>query len=361
MSPSKLLIATTLALFSLDSLAHAQTTIVGFDGGSNGNFTGNFMFESTGGNPDGNAHLFLSTFFPSLRTGGIGEPANADFLGDYSAFGEVTFKMDVKVDSLTDFIGNPNFRPLGIALVDRDIMGPSGPSGVFFELATLSSSGQPNWTELSVTIDDTTATTLPAGWIGFGDEDPSTFAPILPAGATFATVLAGVDEVRITGAVPGFFFNNANYDMRIDNVTVIKGDGVGTTYCTADANSTGVAGEISGNGSTAVATNDLTLTASNLPVNEFGIFIVGTATNSINVPNSGMLCVGGALGRFNQPGQVLQVDASGAFSLGIDLTQMATPTLPVSVMAGETYYFQAWYRDVGLTSNFTNGLQVDFQ
>jgi hypothetical protein len=38
---------------------------------------------------------------------------------------------------------------------------------------------------------------------------PVTFELTLPAGVTFADVLAGVDEFAVTGAVPGFFFTDA--------------------------------------------------------------------------------------------------------------------------------------------------------
>ena len=128
------------------------------------------------------------------------------------------FGLKFRVDTLASFNG-PISRDIGIALIDRDIQGSSGPSGVFFTLATMNESIQDDWTSLSVTIDDPTSATLPAGWIGFGDESP-TFEPILPAGATFASVLASVDEFQITGAVPGFFFNSANTDVHIDNVAV---------------------------------------------------------------------------------------------------------------------------------------------
>lgn len=190
----------------------------GFDGGSNGNFTGNAFFEPTGGNPGGNAHIDGVFFFPEIRTGGLGEPANPGFLGDFSNAGQITISFDVRVDSLTDFNGNQIFRPFGVMLLDRDIQGPNGPSGVFFETEFLGASIQDDWTTYSVVIDDPTATDLPSGWIGFGDEDPNTFEPILPAGASFASVLASVDEFRLTGAVPGFFFTDAGFDMRIDNV-----------------------------------------------------------------------------------------------------------------------------------------------
>jgi hypothetical protein len=50
--------------------------------------------------------------------------------------------------------------------------------------------------------------------------------------------------------------------------------------------------------------------------------------------------------------------------LALDLTQIPQPTGFVSVAAGDTWNFQCWYRDaVGgvATSNFTDGLSVDFQ
>jgi hypothetical protein len=198
----------------------AETTAVGFDDGDSMGFSGNALFEATDGNPGGAARHVTDLFFNVLRTGAPGEPANPGFLGKYSAALSVTFSFDVKTNMLDDFAGNPIARPIGISLKDRDIMGPSGPSGVFFEVGIVGVAFTPDWTTLTVTIDDPLATDLPAGWIGFGDEDPSTFEPVLPAGATFASVLAGVDEFQVTGAVPGFFYTNAFWDVQIDNITV---------------------------------------------------------------------------------------------------------------------------------------------
>ncbi len=210
-----------LASASCALTAHAAgTTVVGFDGGSNGGFSGNALFEATDGNPGGAARHVSDLFFNDLRTGGVGEPANENFLGDFSSFTNIEFSFDVRTNMLDDFIGNPIARPVGIMLIDRDIQGPSGPSGVFFEIGILGENFTPDWTTLSVTIEDPTASALPPGWIGFGDEDPNTFEPLLPAGATFGSVLASVDEFRITGAVPGFFFGNAFWDVQIDNISV---------------------------------------------------------------------------------------------------------------------------------------------
>lgn len=218
----KLIMLLAVAVCSMSTIAiGASSTVVGFDDGSDGGFTGNAYFEATGGNPGGVAHHVGDFFFNDLRTGAVGEPANVDFLGDYSSYESVTFSFDIKTNFLNDFAGNPIARSIGIALKDRDIEGPSGPSGVFYEIGLVGVNFTPEWTTLSVTIENPMSNTLPAGWIGFGDEDPDNFyAPILPAGATFATVLAGVDEFDVTGAVPGYFFTNAFWDVLIDNITV---------------------------------------------------------------------------------------------------------------------------------------------
>ena len=356
---------TSLALFVAPAFAQSSA-VVGFDGGSPDGFTGNFFFEATGGNPDGNAHLFLQTFFPMLQTGGVGGPVNPSFIGDYSTFAEVTFRMDVRTTSITNFFGGEIERPLGIALVDRDVQGPSGSSGVFFEFAALSAAAQANWTELSVTIGDTTSAALPAGWIGFGDEDPMTFEPILPAGATFASVLAGVDEVRITGAVPGFFFNNANYDVRIDNVAVVATlPSLGDEVCAGEPNSTGLGADLRLTGSDVAGDNALIIEVTSLPPSTPGYFIHSEGTNVIQNPggSQGILCIGSnPVGRFSS--NVLNSGSAGTVSFSPDLTMLPLPMGTVAAVAGETRYFQYWYRDVvgGMnTSNFSSAEGVTLQ
>ena len=223
-----------VAICSLSTMAFgASNTVVGFDGGSDGGFIGNAYFEAEGGNPGGVANHLGELFFNDLRTGGISEPANEAFLGDYSSYSSVTFSFDIKTNYLNDFMGNPSLRPVGIRLVDRDIQGPNGASGVFIEMGVVGVAYTGEWTTLSVTIEDPTSEELPAGWIGFGADDPNTYMPILPEGATFATVLASVDEFAITGSVPGYFFTNMFWDVLIDNITVTLEEGGVATESTS--------------------------------------------------------------------------------------------------------------------------------
>ena len=80
--------------------------------------------------------------------------------------------------------------------------------------------------------------------------------------------------------------------------------------------------------------------------------------------SDGNLCLGGSIGRYVGPGQIVNSGATGSFTLPLDLTQTPTPTGLVAIAAGETWNFQAWHRDaVGgfATSNFTDGLAVQFQ
>ena len=144
------------------------------------------------------------------------------------------------------------------------------------------------------------------------------------------------------------------------------GGPVGNNYCgPANLNSTGLPGIISAFGLDAVVFNDLTLTAENLPQNQFGMFLTSMTTGFIANPggSQGNLCLGGAIGRYNRPGEIKNSGAGGTYSLVLDLTDTPQPTGSVSIMAGETWHWTNWFRDnnPGPTSNFTDGVSVLFQ
>ena len=146
---------------------------------------------------------------------------------------------------------------------------------------------------------------------------------------------------------------------------VCDANAVGSVYCSPGVqNSTGVGAELTGTGSDVLADNDLTLEVTNLPTQSLGYFLV--SPTETNVPNAGgsngTLCVGLPLGRY--AGDVLNSGAVGGYQFSVDLTSIPQPNGAVSGVIGETWRFQAWYRDVFIgipTSNFTNGLAVTLQ
>ncbi|MCB9906323.1 MAG: FG-GAP repeat protein [Planctomycetes bacterium] len=138
----------------------------------------------------------------------------------------------------------------------------------------------------------------------------------------------------------------------------------GTVYCSpAVTNSTGFAATLLASGSAQVATNQLTLIAQEIPAGQFGYFLVGS--NAGWVPNpagsQGNLCLGGNLGRYNLGPQIQLAGPDGAFQLELDLQALPLPGSP-PVTAGQTWYFQCWYRDLDpiSTSNFSDAVEILF-
>ena len=147
---------------------------------------------------------------------------------------------------------------------------------------------------------------------------------------------------------------------------VLEGPGnLGISYCSPGVtNSTGVPGTITALGSNVVANDDFTLMATGLPPGQFGIFMTSRTSSFVQGGggvSNGDLCLGGSIGRFSLPAQILSTSTTGEISLATPLGQFPQGAQFVPVAAGETWYFQAWHRDgVGLGSNFTDGLEVLF-
>lgn len=202
-------------------------------------------------------------------------------------------------------------------------------------------------------LTDATGLTLPtedlSQLVGMTFVQPPTslVAGISPAnGANSPTIVVQLSEIRIG-----------------DGGVISGGSG---PYCTAAPNSTGSSGVLNATGSFVASANDVTLNVSSLPPNTFGFFVTSQTQGLTVGPagSAGNLCLGGAIGRYTRPGQILNGGAAGAFSMALDLTQTPSPSGPVAVLAGETWNFQAWHRDTlggQATSNFTNGFRIDFQ
>jgi hypothetical protein len=149
-------------------------------------------------------------------------------------------------------------------------------------------------------------------------------------------------------------------------------DSAGSSYCgPAALNSIGASGRMLALGSNFAPLNNVQLHAVDLPPLVFGFFIASqTATPATPAAgSSGLICVGGQVGRFVGPGEVQNTgfyggsQVPGAMSLRIDLTSIPTPLGFVAVAPGSTWNFQAWHRDSsaqGVTSNFTDAVSVTF-
>lgn len=187
-----------------------------FDNGTEGwSISGRDNIDATGGNPGANMHgLLIDVFGADIRNN-----TNADFLGDLTRYGSsIELSIDVQTSSI-QFGDNEVYREFIVELRDYDNDNGFPYTSVWFSLGTISQEDSGDWTTFSVVIDDTTATALPAGWGGFGDE--TDFGePILPDDRTFTSVLSKVDELAFTTFVPGYFFGFTNFDIQVDNISI---------------------------------------------------------------------------------------------------------------------------------------------
>lgn len=139
---------------------------------------------------------------------------------------------------------------------------------------------------------------------------------------------------------------------------------LGAQSCAALGNASGGVATIGALGSTTVAANDLRLRCSGMPRFAFGFFLVSRTLGFAAHPggSAGNLCLGGAIGRYQQ--QVQSSGAAGLIELTVDLTALPQPTGPIAAIAGETWHFSTWFRDVtamgGATSNFSDVVSVAF-
>ncbi len=188
--------------------------------------------------------------------------------------------------------------------------------------------------------------TLSHAWFGF---TVSSAADVNADGVPDFTVA----ETRGPGMAGGLPIpsagNVATYASAVD---------IGVGFCGQQpANSTGQMGKVQASGDLKVASNFVTVRAYDLPANENGFFLASlTGVSPVPPVLSPTLCLGGSIARFNNP--VLNSGANGSFDQPVDVTSI--PTNPSSsVMVGQTWFFQAYYRD-GNSSNFTTGVSVTF-
>lgn len=150
----------------------------------------------------------------------------------------------------------------------------------------------------------------------------------------------------------------------LGGITAFRAPSVGLTYCSPSvANSTGASARLRARGSEMRAHGDLVLRAERLPLGSTVLML--NARDQVSIPGAGgslgVLCLGGGIGPFTQ--DLRTSSTSGNVDLRVDLSAQPRPAGAVSVMAGETWHYQAWYRDAvggSAVSNLTDAVTLLF-
>lgn len=363
---SSLLIASALyATIAFAPQATAQASVETFENGNPDNwelwFSVYNSVQTTGGNPG--AYLELdNTSGPATCQFVEGFPGGNPGSGTYAHTGDWRAQ---SIDTVS-FDMNVIAGAYGGDVILTLISDPGTPSdpvddcAVSFRQAGVGPAAA-GWQTYTFAI-PSAQTSLPGGW----EFDPMSPCSNGSPSAAWNQVMQDMDQMTITyDSNPAIFCTFTNWTLGIDNITVGAGSSqIGTNYCMAAPNSTGMPGVMSAIGSNNAANNNLTITAADLPANQFGIFL--TSRTQAFVPtaggtSNGNLCLGGNIGRFSMPGQILSSGSGGTFSLSPDLSALPEGGSTSPAMTGDTWNFQAWYRDgVGLGSNFTDGFEVLF-
>ena len=134
------------------------------------------------------------------------------------------------------------------------------------------------------------------------------------------------------------------------------------------ANSTGMGALLSTSGTVSANNDDLTLTVSNVPLNQFGIILFGPGSQACSIRGDGFVGI-----QPGPPGSImfLSIDFSGGtgelnVGPGIIADALAQFGPMGTILSGDTWFFQGFYRDNGSPSpcgtgfNFSNAIGVRF-
>ena len=194
-------------------------------------------------------------------------------------------------------------------------------------------------------------------------------------------IVNGVPCLAWDGQAPGVGWNVCtNFFFQDDLAVVLSLESTDVLFCDpAENNSTGGPASLSGTLGSGVGSG-LHLECTGGVPSQFGYFLIGTGANDPGIAISdGRLCLetmgGNQIGRYNviSPGAL---NSTGVFNgAGVLLNAVGTatssggsgydvpssiPTIGGLISAGQTWYFQVWYRENGGTANFSNVLGITF-
>ena len=150
---------------------------------------------------------------------------------------------------------------------------------------------------------------------------------------------------------------NPSVDLNFNGI-IDSCECLANSYCIASPNTVSATGApISLDGLPSLSVNNMALRADSLRPNQFGVFFYGPVKQDPPVSfGDGYRCVGTFdLKRLNPP----VATGTGTAQRALDMT-----AVPLNnIQAGDTRYFQFWYRDPGVIGagyNLTDGLEITF-
>ncbi len=307
---------------------------------------------------------------PTLQYVEVGDTVRIELYGLASGLSNVEFSA---IDALLDY------DPAFLKLVGVD---DAGAAETWFVSSFLP---DPDGINLSISDGNALYTAL---------SDPSMAATAVPAGSlvttlefvalaeTLGTPVTFLPTLGLFGSTNVYSYAQAGQLVTgdIDSTAIVRVVEPPTQYCLGEPascpcgntgglgvgcrNSTGFGASLISTGTTSVSADDLVLHTAGAPSSTFGIFVVGGG--AINQPfGDGLFCVSpgpSGLHRFSPPNHITPFGTMSrgpglvAYTLGFPSGQ--------EIQVGNTYYFQAWYRDnlgpCGFGWNLTNGLEVTF-
>jgi hypothetical protein len=209
---------------------------------------------------------------------------------------------------------------------------PTGAGGPFTELLRHTSDNGLAWTTHTLTRADFDA------------------AGVTPS-ATTVLRFAAID------AFPASIVEAAVDAFEVRRITCDDALGSDDQNCTPNPNSSGASAVLTAQGSALIAANSVGLDVTGLPPNQFGYFLMSRVTNNVSV-SDGVLCLGLPFVRFAQ--DILHSGTQGEVSFSPDLAHLPQNT---TFLAGESWYFQYWYRDLnpGNVSNLSSSRCITWQ
>jgi hypothetical protein len=221
------LLCAALAAMSAGAIAAPSNQLETFDNGQ-GSWIGRGGLSSTGktyvdpnvGNQAPSLHTTYNDFLLNGFRDYTEDPASG-FVGDYTTSKSVTIGIDVDTLSLQEG-QNQTTRHLSVELDDYEHAQPGYDAlALSYDFGAVLDSSK-GWQHLSVTIADTSATGLPAGWsvIGYDDPNGNPISNSLPPGITFADVLAHVDTLAFQSSPRSSPQTLTNFDVAVDNISL---------------------------------------------------------------------------------------------------------------------------------------------